>query len=256
MAGATFHLYTPQTHMRFVQAILSHRRCCGFSLMEEGGAAYLTPSELSEVYPQTRLRRGDAWRYRWRLRDAHFFEPGSDHVFAVSDEAFPGASNRIVLPDAFAPAAHAPPPDCTTVLAFTPTMTTGRTELDTEFKALRKVFAYLRNEGVDTLHYKLHPIQFNSDEAREIEDNLPTIADPVRVVRLPDWYSLEGMARADSSLLFVVNRSSIGLYASLLGCRVISYSRLIDFLEPQFSGFTKNQPEALLRRMHFLEPES
>jgi hypothetical protein len=251
--GEAFQLYTPQTHQRFHQALRRHPRCAGFSFLEEGLNSYCTRDEIERTHPIQRVGRWDRLCHRGRIGDAHFFDRGHAHAYAVTEHAFPGLDGRVVLPDVLA-AAAASPPGCRDVLVFDALSTYRRVRLESVLDALAETFRRLAAEGVERVHYKYHPAQIERGEAAEIEPRLAALAAPVQLTPLAAEASLEGMAYADPTLRFVVNLSSAGFYAALLGCRARSFAKLVAAVEPDFQRSLDETPRVFRERVEFFDP--
>jgi hypothetical protein len=250
-----FHLYTPQTRERFIQIVRSHRRCRGFSLLEEGLYSYCTRAEIARTHPPMRIRLGDRLGYGRRVRAASFFEPGHARPYGVAPEVFPELSGRVVLPDAIPPAPAAAVQGIDHVLVLDGLTAQRRVRLESLLAALARLLTRLRGEGVARLHYKLHPAQLATAEAGAIEAALRAGRPALDALRLPDHLALEGVARARPETRWYVNLSSVGLYAAQFGCTVYSFAPWVAAVEPGFAELIARAPRAFADRVTLLGAE-
>jgi hypothetical protein len=249
-AGRPFHLYTPQTMEHVAQVLKNNPACSGFSFIEEGLYSYCTREEIERTHPPRRPRLWERLAYRNRIRSSRFFDPGNERAYGIHASVFPGMHGRVVLKDAFRPAAPEDVAGIDHVLVFDALAAYQRIELDSLLAALRRLLSKLAEERVAALHYKLHPAQKGTAEQTIIEQTMAAAGVPV--VRLADEVALENLALARPSVRWFVNLSSVGLYASLFGCPVYSYANWIAEIEPGFRRHIDQTPRIFAEHVRSL----
>ena len=254
--GDSFHLYLAQSGQRFIQLLKTHPRCAGFSWLEEGLASYLDDAELEAIEPTRSPSVSDRLGYRGRIGVANFYDPGHDRAYAVSPGAFPGKKRVCVLNDVFPSAAQNAVRDLEWLLACDGLVAHRRLREDSYLKGLERFLQELGELGVEHLHYKAHPAQVAQDRLAPVEACLRRSAarGGPTPVRLPDTTLLECLAFAKPSLRFVVNLSSVAVYAGAAGCRVVSFAPYICDAEPEFSNLIEAAPRAFREAVEFLDP--
>lgn len=252
--GLRYHVYVPQTRLRWIQALLTHPACTGFSLIEEGLASYRTRAELARMYPPDRPGLLGRLCYGRRIGRGEFFAPGHAKAYALTGEAFPDLPRRVVVPR---PPPRAPAPrgavgeGIGTVLVFDGLSRYGTLRIESVLHGVERALDLLAERGVRRVHYKLHPAQLGSEESERVEAALAHRETP-RLERLPDGLALEELAARDASVRFLVNVSSVGLYAALLGCAVESYARFVAEAQPEFAQHVDGLPRPYRERVRFL----
>lgn len=233
--GHSFHFYTPQTSQRFMRIILSHRLCRGFSFLEEGLHSYCTRQEIERIHPTQRERFIDKVGYRRRIGDAPFFQEGHSKAYGLSSASFPGFANRVILDDVLTASMQQAPAGVENVIVFDSLSVYDRVQLSSVGFAVRRLMDWLSEQGAESVHYKFHPAQLGTEEVATLEALLAEWAPRTRVQRLAEEISLETLAAANDGICFFVNLSSIGLYASLQGCRAFSIAGWVAEAEPAFA---------------------
>lgn len=251
--GHPFHAYVPQTHARFVQATITHPRCVGFSVIEEGMASYYEAEALHRLLGPADVPVRDQELYGGRIGPWRFVDSGYVQAWATSPRAFPGRPRREVLPDLFADAAQRPPAGCTTVLALGSTVAYAHAEHRPVMRALARAMSALRARGVRRLHVKVHPAQVEVGDDRRALAELGQMAGGIEIVRLDDHASIEGMVAHDPGITVVVGISSLAIYAAALGAEVWSYARLMADEAPHLGPYLDQLPAVFADSVTFLE---
>lgn len=252
VGGGRYHAYVPQTRLRWIQALLSHPRCAGFSLIEEGLASYRTRDELAAMYPPEVLGLLGRLCYGRRVGRGEFFAPGHAKAYGLTERSFPDLPRRVVLPrPPWHPGSGVLDATVETVLVFDGLSRFGTLRLESVLHAVERTLDTLAARGVDRLHYKLHPAQLGSDEVGRIEALFARRRTPA-AERLPDGLALEELAARKPDVCFLVNVSSVGLYAALLGCPVESYAPFVVEAEPEFAEHVERLPRVYRDRVRFL----
>ena len=253
-AGERFHAYVPQTRLRWIQALLSHSGCSGFSFVEEGLASYRTRPEVAAMYPADALGLLGWLCYGRRVGRGEFFAPGHARAYGLTEASFPDLPRRVVVPW---PAPCGEPPSAFqdrplgTVLVFDGLSRSGTVRIESVLCAVGRALDVLAERGVERVHYKLHPAQLGSDEVERVAAALARRERP-RVERLPDDLVLEELAAARRDVRLLVNLSSAGLYAALLGRTVESYAPFVVDEEPAFAVHVRALPRVFRERVRFL----
>ena len=252
VAGDRFHFYTPQTGQRFIQIIKSSPRCAGFSYLEEGLGTYLTREELEKIDRTKRATWLDRISYAGRIGDASFYDEGQDHAYCVHSAAFPGMQGRVVLHDVFSPPRDLDLSAIRTVIVCDGMAWHGQVRSASLLHALDRVLDELRDEGVTSVHFKLHPAQVGTDEENAIHALFRRHAESVAAKALPNEVSLEQLAFAAPHVRYLIGLSSAGLYAALMGRTVRSYARYVCEVEPEYACFVDQLPSLYRERLQFL----
>lgn len=251
--GRRFHLYTPHTLERAFQAVRSHRRCAGFSFLEEGLFSYCTRAEMDAILPPPRIRRGDRLAFGGRVRAAHFFEPGHRRAYGLHPAVFPDLAGRVVLADVVPPLAGETGRGIRNVIAFDALSATRQVRLESVCAALDRLLERLRGQGETRVHYKLHPAQAGDPEVAALEAVLDRRAPALAAERLPEALSLERLAWTRRDVRFFVNLSSVGFYAALAGCPAFSWAPWVVAVEPDFARVVARTPRVFAEHVRFLD---
>lgn len=239
--GRRFHLYTPQTMEHIAQVLKNSSACSGFSFIEEGLYSYCTREQIERSHPPRRPRRWERLAYRNRIRASRFFDTGNTAAYGLHREVFPDLQGRVVLDGVLPRVDRKLASGVAHVLVFDSLAVYRRIRLESLLAALQRLLVQLREQGIGILHYKLHPAQVGTDEQQAVEKLLRSAAG-LKVQRLADVLSLEGLARAQPGIRWYVSLSSVGLYAALFGGVVYSYAPWIAAVEPEFQGYIDQAP--------------
>lgn len=234
--GSWFKFYTNQTSIDFIRLFLKHKRCKGFSILEEGLYSYHTLHEInSELCPPVgkpsfffRLLHYVNFWGRLELQKL-YLDTRYNNVFGITEAAFPEFERKVVLPFPFKQVKEEGIEEMA-VLVFDSFLEYGTVAFDVFDNALEKAFSYFEKKGVKKVWVKYHPEQYatalNMKKARDLIDCHKS---KVKVQELPKSISLERMA-SDSSipkLTFYIFLSSAGLYAALCGRTTRSFAKFI-----------------------------
>lgn len=248
--GRRFHLYTPQTMEPNIQVLKNSRACAGFSFIEEGLHSYCTRAQIERSHSPRPARLWERLAYRNRVRNARFFDPGNCAAYGVHPAVFPDLHGRRVLDRAIVAIDPRLAAGVEHLLVFDSLASYRRIRLHSLLAVLQRLLDWLAASGVDRLHYKLHPAQVGTDEQRTVEALLNRAG--LRVERLADALSLEGLARARPDTNWYVNLSSAGFYAALFGATVHSFAPWVAAQEPPFQRYIDLAPPVFSEYVRFL----
>jgi hypothetical protein len=251
--GDPFQLYVPQTHLRWIQAAITHPDCRGYSFIEEGMASYFTREQLERKIPLEQVTPWTRKKYRGRIGAGEFFAPGYARAYGIHPESFPWLERRVVLGDVFAGLPSAADAGIEWVLVCDDLRRTAGVGERAMLHGMDRALGLLRERGVRRLHFKLHPAQLGSDQVQTIRSLLAAHAPALRAVELSAEVILEGLARSNPRARFLMGMSSVGLYAALMGREVYSYAHLVAEVAPGMRRHVENLPGVLLERLRFLE---
>ncbi|OKL39155.1 polysialyltransferase family glycosyltransferase [Pontibacter flavimaris] len=251
--GSRFHFYTNQTGIDFVRLFLKHRKCAGFSILEEGLYSYHTLHEINlELCPPVGkpslpfiLLHYANFLGRLKLQKL-YLDPSYNNVFGVTEAAFPNFERKVVLPFPFKQVKEEEETDEMAVLVFDSFLEYGTVSFEVFDHALGKAFSYFEQKGIKEVAVKYHPEQYatiqNLQKAREMINRHKGRA---QVQELPKNIALERMA-SDSSmpkLTFYIFLSSAGLYAALCGRTTKSFAKFIADQDPAYTRRLRMMPK-------------
>lgn len=253
-AGGEFTWYLPHTAFPFFRAFVRHPACRGFSLIEEGLAAYYTPEAANAA-----LRRVASSRFGWRrwaarawvwLRPPVFADPRYLQAYGCTDEAFPGYARRTrVHIEERVPEGGE---EVRAVVAFDAVLEAQVAGEAAFFQSLEELMARLAEAGHAHVHYKLHPQQYIDARYRpQLVQALQGNRHGLRFTELPADSCLELLAQGGRTDFYVFV-SSIAIYASASGCKVYSMSRRLAELDPQYRRVVDAIPVGVRGKMRFL----
>lgn len=261
LSAGDFVCYFPHTYSEFANMAAAHPRCKGYNLMEEGLWSYFSVEGMNEVVPPAIL----GWKqrllsqvlYMGRFKDRYFCKNDYLHVYATSDQAFPGFARKVVLDDIFPKPASA---ECdrkclvrkVIVLdSVVETRVVGEQDFLAGFDRLLEAMAERLRDG-EEIFIKRHPYQYVkrdfSDRLIEyVKDKFP--AHDVQDLR--GGVSMEQMALS-GDVEFYLNVSSVSIYASRIGAKVYSYARAIGAKSPSFMGRLERLPQVFRDSVEFI----
>ncbi len=252
--GERFVFYTPQTSQRFMQLLMSHPLCAGFSFIEEGLGSYKTREEVDRAEPPRQLSRWDQVCFGARLRDGHFFADGHRQAFGIRDEVFPGFAGRVILDGVFDRVAAGLPEDVECVLVLSGLPAYGLLDLGDETRALERALDDCQARGIRRIHYRFHPAFTGSPLVAPYRALFARHAERFTFAELPSRVVLEAMRPSDGGLVVLTNVSSIAIYAARNGCSVLSYARYVAVENPPFGETIADLPDVFHRSVHYLGP--
>lgn len=253
-SGGEFLWYLPHTGFPFFHAFIAHPRCRGFSLIEEGMAAYNTP-EAAEAALRRVASRRPGWRgwvaraWVW-LHPPVFADPRYLHAYGCTHDSFPGYARRAqVQIEGRVPAGAE---EVRAVVVFDSVLEAQVVSEPPFFQVLDDLLARLSAEGYHHVHFKLHPQQYIDSRYRPrllqaLHDNRHRL----RFTELPPDYCLELLAQAGQTDFYVF-LSSIAIYASASGCKVYSMARRLAQLDSGYRRIAAALPAGIQARMNWL----
>jgi hypothetical protein len=209
--GGEFHLYVPNTVFPEVRFLLSHRRCAGFSVMEEGLYSYCTREQLESMLPlgadPLRLRLASLGR----LRKQQFCQDGYSRLFALTPDAFPGRDRTTVVPATFrtTQSQEGMSGDCILVCESLSFLHAENAPIYAS--SMVEVIQVIR-ERYDKVHYKIHPDSYDNWQEALLKNLIHRYG--------PDAEEIDRSAAIEDIAIgsgadVVLNVSSTGLYCGL-----------------------------------------
>lgn len=261
LSSGDFCCYFPHTYSEFANLAVSHPRCRGYSLMEEGLWSYFPVSRMNEVVQPAIL----GWKqrllsrvfYLGRFKDRYFCKDDYLSVYCTSEKAFPGFARKTVIELGFSEAGDQVtklPGSPRKVIALDSVVETRVvTELDfmAGFEQLVEKLTERLGEG-EIVYLKRHPYQYVKPEFSDrlisyLKQKIPTH----EVRELAGEVSLEKMALS-GRVEFYLNVSSVSIYASRLGSKVYSYARSIGRSSPEFMRRLEQLPQVFHESVEFI----
>jgi hypothetical protein len=260
LSPAEFVCYFPHTYSEFANLAVSHPRCRGYSLMEEGLWSYFSVDKMNDVVPPVIL----GWKqrllsrvfYLGRFKDRFFCKDDYLSVYCTSEKAFPGFAKKVVVDLAFPGVGDEviPPPGSRKVIVLDSVVET-RVVSEHDFMAgfdqlLEKLTERLGESEI--VYLKRHPYQYVTPEFSDrliayLRKKIPAH----EVQELAGEVSLEKMALTGGAE-FYLNVSSVSIYASRLGSKVYSYARSIGRSSPEFMRRLERLPQVFHESVEFI----
>ncbi|RDV15102.1 hypothetical protein DXT99_10540 [Pontibacter diazotrophicus] len=258
--GDAFKIYTNQTGIDFIRLFISHKKCKGFSFLEEGLYSYhpldevnavLCPAGLSTMAYKVLLYLN----YKGRLAaDRLFFKPEYDAVYGLQATSFPDFANRLILPNPFINQGESAGIEGA-VLVLDALFEYGRVRKGVYKQGLKSAFNYFKTEGITNIWLKLHPEHYNTTTQHQtIKDIIAECGKGVKVDVLPVEVCLERLAgdRRVKQVTFFVFLSSVGMYAALCNRSAFSFAWFIGERDEQYKQRVERLPKAFKEKVKFL----
>ena len=261
LSPGDFRCYFPHTYSELADLVMSHSRCRGYGLMEEGLWSYFPAKMMNEVVPPAIL----GWRqrllsrifYMGRFKDRFFCKDDYLSVYGTSEKAFPDFARKIVVelafPGAVDEARHLPVSVRKVIVLDSVVETKVVTEGDfmAGFDQLVEKLTERLGEG-EIVYLKRHPYQYVKPEFSDrLIAHLKRKVHAHEVRELASEVSLEKMALTDR-VEFYLNVSSVSVYASRLGSKVYSYARSIGRSSPEFMRHVDRLPQVFHESVEFI----
>lgn len=257
--GDKFKLYTNQTGIDFIRLFISHRQCRGFSFLEEGVASYYTLKKINtEICPSGSstgfFKLLLLLNFRGRLSlEKCFYDSGYEHAYALSDASFPGFERKVKLPFPFHN--NLPMPEYGYILVLDATAEYGVTSVESALHALEETLQFLIKKGISMLWVKYHPDQANSEKVKKLYEHVfQRHSEFLIIEEVSQHVSLEFLAGNvnNSTTVFYIFLSSVGLYAGLCGREVYSFASYIAKHDEQYKQRVLRLPDAFKEKVKFL----
>ncbi|WP_299825415.1 polysialyltransferase family glycosyltransferase [uncultured Pontibacter sp.] len=255
----SFHLYTNQSGTSFIQLFISHRKCSGFSFLEEGMASFYPISKINNEicpagYATSFYKLLKHLNYFGRLsQNPYFYDEGYDKVYGISEAAFPEFRNKIILDNPFY---NSEASNCINghLIALDALYEYGIVEKAVYVQAIEKMFLYFQKRKVDQIYIKYHPEQYNNaTHLQEIRNVVTRYKRGIKVIELSSTCSLELIAGNNlADINFYVFLSSVGLYAGMCGKKANSFATYIGEKDIQFKEKIESLPSVFSKYVKFL----
>lgn len=249
-----FHLYLPQTRMPWIMMLMSHKLCAGFSLIEEGMASYYTKQAMENKYLGTNENLTKSLYSMFRLGKNDFFRDGYTKVYGLSQDSFPGFPRKEIIDIDFSNKKlefEFTDDDCILVCE---TVAYFNKEKSTVYIAGFVMCLKILQKKYKNVYFKLHPKQYNSWESLFFKNLIYEYFS--EATEIPRNCSLEEIAATFQGIDFIVNLSSVGLYAGRLGNKVFSFSNILAKLGVGIKVVTnqiKMTPELFWKYVNLIE---
>lgn len=261
LSPGEFCCYFPHTYSEFANLAVSHPRCRGYSLMEEGLWSYFPVDKMEEVVPPAIL----GWKqrllslvfYRGRFKDRFFCKDDYLSVYGTSEKAFPGFARKIVVDLAFPGGGdevnHLSSSSRKVIVldSVVETRVVAEHDFMAGFDQLLVKLIERLGKG-EVVYLKRHPYQYVKPEFSDrLIDYLKQRIPSHEVRELAGEVSLEQMALT-GGVEFYLNVSSVSIYASRLGSKVYSYARSIGRRSPEFMRRLERLPQVFHESVEFI----
>jgi len=256
-----FYFYTPQTYQNYLALIVSHKNCKGFNIIEEGAGSYLAKEKLEEIYPSN-LEFTLNERIKWRLNffnrlkiNRNFVEKQYLQAFGLTSYSFGELQRKVVLglPTEldFRNDHQSKGELYTNILVFDALVEAQILDAATLLMTTFIFINWLKKKGATTLYVKYHPDQIKADKTIKLIKELFIQIEEIKIQEIPSTVSLEEVALKQDATFFVFG-SSVGLYASFYGRKVISLYKVVERLSPAFSRRVELLPTVFKDKVTFL----
>ncbi len=260
-SGDDFFIYFPETEYSFFDLVVTNSNCAGFSIIEEGLAAYWCKSAFEKLNPPTHRKFQEIMlgnlNFPGRfLRAKYFFNPKYNKIYGISELSFPGYERKVSItwPDLLK---NNSLPVCLQpmhIIVFDAVVEYSIIQEDLFLFALHRFLQALSSRSVTLYHYKFHPQQYSTPEfTYKIKKKFTEFQSNLNFIELTSEISLESIAMNENAT-FYVNISSVGLYAALFGCAVYSYALFLTASNPDYQRKIQNLPKAFYEKIIFLDP--
>lgn len=250
--GKRYDFYLPLSRHVFSQILMFLPLCKSFNYYEEGLLYY------THDYPKLQKRKTTLLEkigYFGLYKGYYDFCDKYNRIYVTDKEAGIFQRDKIILKDFFF---NLPVEDLSTqikvVLVFDALSYYKKFKWETHKKVLIDIFKFIREEFEPNtvLYYKYHPAQYDSEEVHFIENVFNKHCEGVvKYQQLPKEFLIESLLKHNQTS-FIINVSSIGLYATRLGHNVYTYNKLIAKYEPQFKSNIDDWPKHYQKSLHYL----
>lgn len=260
---ASFYLYLPHSGFRVLKLLASHPKCKAYFYIEEGLGSYYsrdvfnTAPWTKPVHPLDRIFNGN------RIRDKFFYNSKVKAVYGLYKESFPDYANRVVLQDSplLLPEKltneinkeklNAYHDSHIIVLDAVSVYHTIKTEV--HLYALLKLVKMLEQQHVTNAYIKFHPDQLKNQEYQLFKKALALFCNKLELIEIEQDTFLEYVAQYCSGVTFYVNMSSVGLYASKAGQKVMSWAPFIMEMDGMFQKKINQINSVFLKSVQLME---
>mgnify|MGYP000448131576 CR=1 FL=1 len=235
--GESYRCFLPQTQQLFLQLLTTHPLCKGYFLVEEGMAAYYEEATLTQIkrkkmdvmslvkWSYNYINYGGSFRKRRLLQDSKSQQYLGCYTW--NKYGFPGYTKRHVLNCPFSLSnEHL---NVEVLIVLDAVVEAGMIKPKVMSKALNKTFLMLKKRGLTNLGVKLHPE--TTKQGKDIpvwwSEAFSGLKDHFSVCWIPRNCVVEDLA-LQKNKIFIVNISSVGLYAAILGRDVWSISGIVQ----------------------------
>lgn len=252
LKGRSFYFYTPHSSDNFMRILIAHKKCLGFSYLEEGSAAYYKMyhhnfPEITSIQKVNRfLNYGNSMP---RLR---FYEPHYLKAYGISQYSFPGFNRRVELKNVFRCDETTRKFDNAYIIVFDGLVEFKIVTLAKYFLATQKIIDHLEANNIKEVYFKLHP-----EQLKPVSGTGPVVKEflnqhiNIRFIELPNSAILENIAACNSNLTYYIFFSSVGFYAAVNGHKVYSAINTLEEgnakIARQMSALPKAYTERIIR---------
>lgn len=255
-------IYLPHSSFRVLKLLISHPRCKGYAYLEEGLSSYYRIEQINKppyygsVHPLDRLLN------RNRISDRLFFNENYDAVYGLYKESFPAFRNRIVLQEERSKACFAN--DCGNtnglekydyayIVVLDAISVYGAVNKEVHLFAFFKILKELENANIRKVYVKYHPAQIQMGEATLFRKTANLFINSLGLEEIEQDVFLETIAQSCNDVTFLVNLSSVGLYAAKAGKKVYSWATYVMELDESYGQSFYAINEVFLNSIQLLD---
>lgn len=233
-----FVCYVPQTHQMLFQLLTSHPQCRGYYLIEEGLAAYRPLQQMKAARKSASSLLSLQWlellwdhlNYGSYYQRKRYLQDGENvsfrGCFTWNRFGFPLFENRVELTCPFTQSKEYP--DLEALVVLDAVVEAGIVSSYVVTLALKDMFKELKQRGIRRIGVKFHP-----ETARLSKEKPEWWGQAIQ--SLEGWFDVSNISQSvvvedlvtRDDMLVVVNVSSVGLYAGLMGQKALSIAGFI-----------------------------
>ncbi|MBB4070370.1 hypothetical protein GGQ18_002979 [Salinibacter ruber] len=218
LMGNKFHAYAHHVSYKEVQIIISHRMCCGHSIIEEGTDSYLREEKVEKKIEKISRSLKEKIKYMMRIGKKEFFRGDEEAYYATSEKAFPGRENKKIISVNFDSSESEEKETC--ILVCDSLKYWGKEESTKYIYSIITALNVIKKE-YKKVKYKIHPDSYGKWEERLMKMAIHEFGPASKEIDRSE--SIEDVA-IGSGLDVFVYLSSVGLY-----CGMFSDSSVYSF---------------------------
>lgn len=225
-----FELYVPQSRAKIIDYLINYPLCKSYNYIEEGALVYNYKDKWSTLF-FIKLRRFFGVNRRMLMLD--YTHKKFKLAYGVTEKAFGEIDKKVILPFNTIKNINQFPKELiepSSIIVFDAHVYHGMLSLEDSLICLQLMIDHLKKRKVAKAYFKLHPEHNRLENIKE-RDSINSIFNSckgIEFVELEESFILEELLFINKNVTIYNFISSVGLYANLLGCKVVSVSNRIN----------------------------